>query len=100
MVVFHHGRGDIRSGDNVLLVLDSSLDNQSMVDIRDQTGIFQVNVRSFTHVFFFFFPLPDGNIMFSNQLFDSLLVGNITRDSSGTRELLRQSLSILKSSTS
>lgn len=38
LIIFHHGRGDVRSGDNILLVLAGSLDNLGVIDVRDQTN--------------------------------------------------------------
>ena len=40
LIVFHHGRGDIGGSDNILLVLDSSGNNFSVVDIRNQTILY------------------------------------------------------------
>ena len=45
LIVFHHGRGDIGGSDNILLVLDSSSDDFSVVDIRDQTILYVQDIH-------------------------------------------------------
>ena len=56
LIVFHHGRRDIRGSDNMLLILDGSLDYQRVIDVRDQTiqRVGQLNSHTNSHSFAFY----------------------------------------------
>ena len=74
-----HGRRNVRSGDNVLLVPDSALNNSSVVDVRDE-GNHEVTVG-------------DGGI-------EGISIGNVDRDGLGTSEVGSHLLGGLESSAS
>lgn len=76
LVIFHHGGGDIGSGNHMLLVLDGSLDDLGVIDVRDQT---------------------DNQIMLSDEVSNSLVAVDVAFDSLGAREFGRQGLGILQS---
>lgn len=86
LIIFHHCRRDIRSGHDVFFMLNSSLDHLGVIDVWNQTRL------GYEHLFLTLYAqhdLPNSNIILSDQILDSFVIINITRDSDCTGKFSR-----------